>query len=78
MTVTYLLIAKKSLNLKQKKQSAVEKLSLGNISADFNQADRKSTGLYGYIHDFSVDYSAISNDKIHDVHAYLMKENGII
>ena len=35
------------------------KLSLGNISADFNQADRKSTGFYGYVYDFSVDYNAI-------------------
>ena len=29
-------------------------------------------------YDFSVDYSAISNDKIHDIHVYLVKKNGII
>ena len=28
-------------------------MCLGNISSDFNQADRKSTGLNGYIYDFS-------------------------
>ena len=44
-------------------QSVSGKLSLGNISADFSQADRKSTGLYGYVYDFSVDYQTISNDK---------------
>ena len=32
----------------------------------------------GNIYDFSVDYSTISNDKILDIHAYLMKKNGII
>ena len=48
------------------------KLSLGNISADFNQADRKSTGLYGYVYDFSVDYNAITNDKIHDIHSVIL------
>ena len=69
---------KEVIKFKAKKQRVVEKLSLGNISADFNQADRKSIGLYGYIYDFSVDYNAISNDKIHDIHAYLMKKNGII
>ena len=47
-----------------KKQSVIGKISLGNISADFNQAHRKSTGLYGYIYDFSVDYNAVTNDKI--------------
>ena len=66
---------KEAIKFKAKKQRVVGKLSLGNISADFNQADRKSTGLYGYIYDFSVDYNAISNDKIRDVHRYLMENN---
>ena len=69
MIAIYLLTAKKSLNLRPK--------TLGNISADFNQADRKSTGLYGYVYDFSVDYNAIANDKIHDIHRYLMEKNNI-
>ena len=68
---------KEVIKFKAKKQSVVGKLSLGNISADFNQADRKSTGLYGYIYDFSLDYNAITNDKIHDVHRYLMEKNNI-
>ena len=41
---------KEVIKFKAKKQSVVGKLSLGNISADFNQADKKSTGLYGYIY----------------------------
>ena len=51
-------------------------LCLGNISKDFNSL--KATGLYGYVYDFSVDYKATTNDKIHDIHTYLMKKNGII
>ena len=69
MIVIYLLMAKNSLPLGQ--------LSLGNISADFNQVDRKSTGLYGYVYDFSVDYNAITNNKIHDIHRCLMEKNNI-
>ena len=41
-------------------------------------SDIKNSKLYGNVYDFSVDYSAISNDKIHDTHAYLMRKNGII
>ena len=37
-----------------------------------------NTGLYGNVYDFSVDYSATPNDKIHDTHAYLMRKNGIM
>ena len=73
---SYLFVnGKEVIKFKAKKQSVVGKLSLGNISADFNQADRK---FYRYIYDFSVDYNAISNDKIHDIHPYLMRKNGII
>ena len=61
---SYLFVnGKEVIKFKTQKQSVVEKLSLGNISADFNQADRKSTWFYGYIYHFSVDYNAISNDK---------------
>ena len=31
-----------------------------------------NTGLAGYIHDFSVDYRAISNNKILGIRNYLM------
>ena len=38
---------KEFIKFKAKKQSVVGKILLGNISADFNQADRKSAGHYG-------------------------------
>ena len=53
-------------------------MCLGNISSDFDPIDRKSTGLYGYVYDFSVDYDAIANDKILDTHKYLMEKNNIV
>ena len=39
-------------------------MCLGHISSDFNQADRISTGLLGYVYNFSIDYWSIANDKI--------------
>ena len=42
-------------------------LCLGNISKDYNSTNAQKTGLYGYVYDFSVDYRAITNDKIHDI-----------
>ena len=76
---SYLFVnGKEVIKFKATNQSvSLGKLSLGNISADFNQADRKSTGLYGYVYDFSVDYNAITNDKIHDIHRYLMGKSNI-
>ena len=53
-------------------------MCLGGLSKDYDSDSRKNTGLYGNIYDFSVDYSAISNDKIHDINFYLMRKNGII
>ena len=54
------------------------RMCLVGLSKDYDRDGRKNTGLYGNVHDFSVDYSAISNYKILDIHAYLMKKNGII
>ena len=34
----------------------------------------KKTGLTGYVYDLSVDYWAVANDKILDIHKYLMKK----
>ena len=51
-------------------------MCLGGLSKDYDRD--KNTGLYGNIYDFSVDYSAISNGKTHDIHVYLMRKNGII
>ena len=53
-------------------------LCLGNISKDLDLGYMEKTGLPGYIYDFSVDYWAIANDKILDIHKCLMKKNNII
>ena len=53
-------------------------LCLGNISNEYPTSnDFKETALYGNVYDFSADYSAISNDKILDIHKYLMKKKTI-
>ena len=53
-------------------------MCLGGLSKDYDRDSCKNTGLYGNAYDFSVDYSAISNDKMLDINSYLMKKNGII
>ena len=53
-------------------------MCLGGLSKDYNKNSCKAKVLYVNVYDFGVDYSAISNDKIHDIHAYLMKKNDII
>ena len=56
-------------------QLTLESLS---ISANLSSSDVENSKLYGNVYDFSVDYSTISNDKILDIHAYLMKKNDIV
>ena len=53
-------------------------ICLENISSDFSVDNMKKTGLKGYVNDFSVDYDAITNAKILDIHKYLMVKNNII
>ena len=50
-------------------------LCLGNISKDWSVDNMKRTGLNEYVYDFRVDYDAIANDDILDIHNYLMKKN---
>ena len=47
-------------------------MCLGNISKDFGISN--ATGLHRYVYDFSVDYKAITNNKTHDIHRYLMQK----
>ena len=53
-------------------------LCLGTISKEFSPSNIRKTGLNGYFYDFIVDYWAIANDKILDIHKYLMDKNNII
>ena len=38
----------------------------------------EKTGLYGNVYDFSVDYWPHITNKIHNIHRYLIKKNGIV
>ena len=53
-------------------------LCLGSISKDWSTDKMKKTGLYGYVHDFSVDYNDTDVDDVKDIHKYLMKKKNII
>ena len=62
------------INFKVKDSIAPYPLCLGNISKDYDDSYMVSAGLL----DYWVDYWAIANDKILDIHNYLMKKNNII
>ena len=72
----YLLVnGKEIINFKVKDSDIVPyPLCLGNISIDFAIPYRLETGLFGYVYDFSVNYWGIANDKILDIHKYLMEK----
>ena len=76
---SYLFVnGKQIVNFKAKDSETVPyPLCLGNVSKDFSPLNTTNTRLYGYIYDFSVNYEAIANDKILDIHKYLMKKNNI-
>ena len=70
---------KRVINFKAKNSELIKYLMcLGGLSKDYNENSRKDTGLYGNVYDVIVDYSAITNDKIVDIHNYLMKNNNIV
>ena len=50
---------------------------LGNISKHFSVDNMKKTGLYGAVHDFSIDHKVIAVDDILDIPKYLMKKGDI-
>ena len=52
-------------------------LHLGNISKTFWGDNTKTTRLYGYIYDFSVDCDVTAVDDKLDIHRYSLKKNDI-
>ena len=79
---SYLFVNGKEV-VKFKVKNSVSKpqpIALGSITATEHLLTNeiKENKLYGNVYHFSVDYSAISNGKIHDIHTYLMKKNDII
>ena len=79
---SYLFVNGKGVAKFKAKKSKIKEnqLTLGSIStsANLSSSDIEDSKLYGNVYDFSVDYSAISNDKMQDIHAYLMKKNDIV
>ena len=78
---SYLFVNGKEVTKFKAKNSELIKHSmcLGGLSLDYcNKYKIKYTVLYGNVYDFSVDYSAITNDKIVAIHNYLMKKNNVI
>ena len=76
---SYLLVnGKEIINFKDKDSEIVPyPLCLGGLSKGFGVGYMRAAGLTGYVYDFSVDHWAIANDKILDIHKYLMERNGI-
>ena len=79
---SYLFVNGKEVTKFKAKKSEIKanQLTPGSLStsANLSNSDTEDSKLYGNVYDFSVDYSTISHDKILDIHAYLMKKNGII
>ena len=54
-------------------------LCLGNLSSDWSSINSTSTGLYGSVYVFAVDYSPVNSVKtISDIHRYLTKRHNFI
>ena len=79
---SYLFVNGKEVTKFKDKDSEIKanQLTLGSIStsSNFSSSDIEDSKLYGNVYDFSVDYSAITNDEILDIHNYLMKKNNIV
>ena len=75
---SYLFVnAKEIVKFKPKDSEIVPcPLCLADILKGFGSSN--VTGIYGYVYDFSVDYKAIINNKIYDIHSYLMKKKTIL
>ena len=79
---SYLFVNGKEVTKFKAKDSEIKtnQLALGSIStsANLSSSDMKDSKLYGNVYEFSVGYSAITNDEILDIHNYLMKNNNIV
>ena len=79
---SYLFVNGKEVTKFKAKDSEIKanQLALGSIltSTNLSNSDIEDSKLYGNVYDFSVDYSAITNDEILDIHKYLMKKNNIV
>ena len=51
---------------------------LGSVSKNFSVDNMKTTGLNGFMYDFSVDYDVIAVDDIPYIPKFLMIKHGIV
>ena len=81
-TDSYLFVNGKEVTKFKAKDSEIKanQLALGSISTSANLSNNgiEDSKLFGNVYDFSVDYSATTNDEIPDIHNYLMKKNNIV
>ena len=77
---SYLFVnGKESINFKAKASEIVLcPLCIGNIPKDFGFSYMRTTRMGGSTYDFSVYYWVSANDKILDIHNYLMMKNNIV
>ena len=77
---SYLFVnGKEIINFKAKDSEIVpHSLCLRCTSKYFLSQITNNVGLSGCIYDFSVNYWAIVNDKILDIHKYLMKKINVV
>ena len=77
---SYLFVnGKQELKFKAKTSQLVKKkLCIGNLSDQLTTSESETTGLYGNIYDFVVDYKQNAGVKpIYDMHRYLMTKHNI-
>ena len=77
---SYLFVNGKEVTKFKAKNSELKRypMCLGGLSKYYTENSRKDTGLYGNLYGLSVDYSAITNNKILDIYNYFMKKNNIV
>ena len=76
---SYLFVNGKGVTKFKAKEFEIKVLALGSIStiANLSNSEFEDSKLSGNVYDFSVDYSAIKNDGVLDIHNYLMKKKKI-
>ena len=69
---------------KQEKFTALDsqivpyKMSMENISCDLSNQNALKTGLYGYVHQFSVEDHVFNDLEMYDIYRYFTRKKGII
>ena len=70
---SYLFVKGKEIVNFEAKDSEIVASPLGNISKDWSAGNMKKTGLNGYVYEFSVDYTDVSNSDITEIMSFIHK-----